>query len=73
MFCSWIALLATYSPHLPVVLYGVVVLTAGLSALFLPETSKFPLPDSIEECEDIKLSKLSCKKKTAAPSNDVEC
>ena len=59
MLCSWIALLAVFDPHLPVIVYGTVVLMAGLMALFLPETSQYALPNSAEDCEEIPLSNIA--------------
>ena len=55
MLCSWIAELDQFYSHLPIIIYGVTVLSAGLVALFLPETAGHKMPDTVKESEHLRL------------------
>ena len=53
-----IAMLDVYSQVLPLVVYGVIVFSAGLVSLWLwPETKSRKLPETIEEAEKIAATK----------------
>ena len=48
----FIAMLDTFHPVLPLLIYGIFVFTAGLWSVWIwPETNKINLPISLEECE----------------------
>ena len=55
MLCSWIAELDQLHSHLPIIIYGITVLSAGLVALMLPETAGHKMPDTVKESENLKL------------------
>ncbi len=45
-------MLDTFSPVLPLAIYGIIVLMAGFVSLWLwPETNKRKLPETLEEAE----------------------
>lgn len=44
---------ATNNQHLPMIVFGVLGISAGILAFFLPETLRQPLPDTIEESETL--------------------
>ena len=49
-----IAMLDVYSPVLPLIVYGIIVLLAGIISLWLwPETKRRKLPETIEEAEKV--------------------
>jgi len=51
MVAPFVAMLAVYDERLPAIFFGVISLVAGFLVTFLPETSRTPLPDTIEESE----------------------
>ncbi|XP_067145243.1 organic cation transporter protein-like [Centruroides vittatus] len=53
---------ATYV-NLPLIIYGVISMVAGALVVLLPETNNKPVPDTIEEAEQIS-RKLPCPTKT---------
>ena len=70
MLGGWIGQLGSYDPRLPVIIYGSVVVFAGVMALKLPETASTKLPDTIEESEKIGLAKICDKKRQDQPETD---
>ena len=53
-----IAMLDVYNPVLPLVVYGIIVLLAGLASLWLwPETKSRKLPETMEEAENVAATK----------------
>ena len=60
-----IAMLDTISPEVPLAIYGLIMILAGLSSIWLwPETSQRKFPESLEEAENVAKSKnmwLHCK------------
>jgi len=53
MIAPFIVELKTYGQQVPLVVFGVIALLAGFLVTFMPETSKTPLPDTIEDGEQI--------------------
>ena len=50
----FIAMLDAYSPVLPLVIYGSIVLLSGIVSLWLwPETKDLRLPETLEEAEKV--------------------
>jgi MFS family permease len=65
----FIAMLDTVSDILPLLVYGIIVLTAGFCSMWIwPETKSIKLPDTLEESEELASSKneliacLTCRK-----------
>nr|CAD7456248.1 unnamed protein product [Timema tahoe] len=52
ILAPYVNLLADYWQPLPLLIFGVLALTAGLFSLLLPETLDKKLPDTIEEGEN---------------------
>ena len=53
-----IAMLDVYNPVLPLVVYGIIVLLAGLVSLWLwPETKSRKLPETMDEAEKVAATK----------------
>lgn len=47
-----VRLLGVHHPSLPLLVYGVVPVLSGLTALLLPETQHLPLPDTIQDVQN---------------------
>ena len=47
--------LKVYGAQVPLVVFGVIALLAALLVTFMPETSKTPLPDTIQVTRNDKL------------------
>lgn len=54
---------ATYN-SVPLIIYGVISIVAGSLVLLLPETNNKPVPDTIEEAEQISRKSMSTKKRS---------
>lgn len=54
-----VRLLGVYGSWLPLLVYGVVPVLSGLSALLLPETKNLPLPDTIQDIQKHSVKKVT--------------
>ncbi|XP_059099619.1 organic cation transporter protein-like isoform X1 [Tigriopus californicus] len=55
LIAPWIGMLDSYHPYVPITIYGVLAMVAGITVLFFPETKESKLPDSFMESEMMKL------------------
>ena len=54
ILAPYILLMGQFSP----VVFGCAALTAGISALILPETSGIKLPETLQDGEQLKVAKM---------------
>ena len=64
-----IAMLDVYHNLLPLIVYGLIVISTGVMSIWIwPETKKIPLPETVEACEAMSatpnewVAKLTCRK-----------
>eukprot|EP00088_Acartia_fossae_P014886 TRINITY_DN18038_c0_g1_i1.p1 TRINITY_DN18038_c0_g1~~TRINITY_DN18038_c0_g1_i1.p1 ORF type:complete len:399 (-),score=52.45 TRINITY_DN18038_c0_g1_i1:31-1227(-) len=53
MVAPFVAQLSVYDDRIPTTFFGIVALVAAFLVTFLPETSNTPLPDTIQDSEDL--------------------
>ena len=51
--------LKVYGAQVPLVVFGMIALLAALLVTFMPETSKTPLPDTIQVTSNAEMESLS--------------
>ena len=58
-------------PWLPYTIFGIVTFTAGIAALWLPETFLQPIQQTLPEAEDFYRKQKSAKKRNNVSSTDL--
>lgn len=72
IIAPYIVLLGIYQENLPFIVMGVLMVFSAIAVLFLPETFKIPLPDTIDQMQNIKWCPGSQSDSTQTRINRVE-
>ena len=67
ILCPYVNLLKDFWQPLPMIIYGVSAILAGLLALFLPETMGRDLPETLEDGENFEENAKKNKKIVSDP------
>lgn len=77
MIAPFIVELKVYGAQVPLVVFGMIALLAALLVTFMPETSKTPLPDTIQDGENIgsgdSLWTGCCRSRSKVKSAGTDC
>lgn len=65
--------LANIWMELPMIIYGVVSLLCGVLVMFLPETKGIPLPETVEDVENIASFRNRTKRSNGMPTHSNKC